>query len=329
MVNHNIALQDGELVCQVCGSRWKRTPGYPFSCPGVMIYWKWGTAPEHLQTRRQIGEQGLSVGSDAPAGCVPNSQANRKRGMDWIWLYDVHNARPKRALTPAQQAARENLVEKHKQARTCKRCNREQESKRDLRGGLCEHCRFIEMLRKARFEAAEWAREMLAHPDAWLLLDTETTGLERPEAVQIAVVAPDDQVLFDSLVHPQGEIETEAVAVHGITPEMVSDAPSFPEIYERLAAVLAGKLIVAYNADFDRSVLDGDCRRHHLPSLDIKWSCAMIQYAQFCGDWSDYHQDFRWQKLPGGDHSAAGDCRAVLDLMRKMAQDGKGSKDEN
>jgi len=294
-----------------------------------MIYWKWGTAPEHLQTRRQIGEQGLSVGSDAPAGCVPNSQANRKRGMDWIWLYDVRQARPKRPLTPAQQAAHERTAEKHRLARTCKGCNREQESRGDLRGGLCEHCRFIKMLRNARFEAAEWAREMLTHPDAWLLVDTETTGLECPEAVQIAVVAPDGQVLFDSLVRPQGEIEPQAVAVHGITPEMVSDAPSFSEIYARLAAVLEGKLIVAYNADFDWSVLDGDCRRHHLPSLDIKWYCAMIQYAQFCGDWSDYHQDFRWQKLPGGDHSAAGDCRAVLDLMRKMAQDGKDSKDEN
>jgi len=329
MVNHNIALQDGELVCQVCGSRWKHTPGYPFSCPGVMIYWKWGTAPEHLQTRRQIGEQGLSVGSDAPAGCVPNSQANRKRGMDWIWLYDVRNARPKRALTPAQQAARENLIEKHKQARTCKRCGAEQESRRDLYGGICKNCLHLEMLEEEHDRAAEWARQMLSNPGKWVVLDTETSGLDNPEVVQVAVVAPDGREIFVSLVRPKGEIEPGAIAVHGITLDMVSSAPPFDVIYEHLVGALDGKQIVAYNVEFDQLVLDRECRRHNLPFPVNRWVCAMEQYAAWYGEWSDYHQDFRWQKLPGGDHSAAGDCRAVLDLMRKMAQDGKGSKDEN
>jgi DNA polymerase-3 subunit epsilon len=28
---------------------------------------------------------------------------------------------------------------------------------------------------------------------------------------------------------------------------------------------------------------------------------------------------FRWQKLPGGDHSAIGDARATLAVIRRMA----------
>ena len=35
-----------------------------------------------------------------------------------------------------------------------------------------------------------------------------------------------------------------------------------------------------------------------------------------------FHQSYRYQKLPGGDHTAPGDCRATLALLRKMAGDG-------
>ena len=30
-------------------------------------------------------------------------------------------------------------------------------------------------------------------------------------------------------------------------------------------------------------------------------------------------QNDRWQKLPGGDHSALGDCRATLAILHEMA----------
>jgi len=233
----------------------------------------------------------------------------------------VRTARPKRALTPAQQAAKDRLAEQHRQARTCKSCKQEQESARDLQGGLCEYCIHQEMLRDARSEASDWARKMLTAPETWVVIDTETSGLDAPEVVQIAVVAPDGQEIFNSLVRPQGEIEPGAIAVHGITLEMVAGAPTFDAIYERLAAVLAGKRIVAYNADFDRGVLGGECQRYNLPLLANRWECAMEAYAEWYGEWSDYHQNFRWQRLPGGDHSAAGDCRAVLEIMHLMARD--------
>jgi DNA polymerase-3 subunit epsilon len=47
--------------------------------------------------------------------------------------------------------------------------------------------------------------------------------------------------------------------------------------------------------------------------------CAMQRYAEWYGEWNDYFGSFRWQRLEGGDHSALGDCRATLELIRKMA----------
>jgi hypothetical protein len=33
---------------------------------------------------------------------------------------------------------------------------------------------------------------------------------------------------------------------------------------------------------------------------------------------NDYHQFYTWQKLPGGDHSALGDCLATLKVIKDM-----------
>ena len=47
--------------------------------------------------------------------------------------------------------------------------------------------------------------------------------------------------------------------------------------------------------------------------------CAMRQYAKYCGEWNSYYNNFKWQPLSGGDHSALGDCRATLELIKRMA----------
>ena len=49
----------------------------------------------------------------------------------------------------------------------------------------------------------------------------------------------------------------------------------------------------------------------------------MLMYAQFVGEWNPRHGDYRWQRLPSGDHSAIGDCRATLALIHKMAVSGR------
>src|SRR5215467_13015853 len=64
--------------------------------------------------------------------------------------------------------------------------------------------------------------------------------------------------------------------------------------------------------EFDQGMLAAARRRHGLPPLGVaRWSCAMEQYAAWYGDYSDVFGDYKYQRLPGGDHSAAGDCRAV------------------
>jgi DNA polymerase-3 subunit epsilon len=73
---------------------------------------------------------------------------------------------------------------------------------------------------------------------------------------------------------PQNRIPAEATAIHGITTDEVRAhgrpaAEAIGEIVEALArALAAGIAVVAYNASFDFTVLDRECRRYGLQTLE-------------------------------------------------------------
>lgn len=171
--------------------------------------------------------------------------------------------------------------------------------------------------------ASTWAHDLVTKGD-FCVLDCETTGLpDRDPAVaivQIAVVAGDGTVLLDTLVKPDLAIPAAATAIHRITAEMVAGAPTFPEIYPRLVALLDERTVLIYNRDFEWQVLGQCAERAGLEILSVlRWKCLMEKYAQWDGDWSDYHQSYTWKRLPGAGHTALEDCHAVLRLLHKMA----------
>jgi len=172
-----------------------------------------------------------------------------------------------------------------------------------------------------RETATFWARSLLGRID-WVILDTETTGISPyDEIVQIAVLAPDGEALLDSLIRPTRAIPSGATLIHGITDADVADAPSFPVIFPRLKEIIAGKTVVIYNAPFDVRLVRQTLAKHRVASPGIEdeqVECAMLQYSAWVGElWGD--GGYKWQKLRGGDHTALGDCRATLDVIKTMA----------
>ena len=159
-----------------------------------------------------------------------------------------------------------------------------------------------------------------------LILDTETTGLHgNAEIVQIGIIDLSGAVLLDTLVKPTRPISRDASAIHGITDAKVADAPTFADLAPQLRELLSGVTVVIYNAAFDERMLEQSAQAHQLtyevPIFAGEYTCAMEPYSTWCGDWSSYHGSYRWQRLPGGDHSALGDCRACLAVLKRMAGD--------
>ena len=105
-----------------------------------------------------------------------------------------------------------------------------------------------------------------------VVVDVETTGLSPrygDRVVEIGLVRAESEVetTFGSLVNPCYPISPGAMAVHGITDEMVRSAPTFGELAGSIWPILDGAILAAHNAPFDLSFLDTERRRLGLPPL--------------------------------------------------------------
>jgi DNA polymerase-3 subunit epsilon len=279
----------------------------------------------------------MTLGQLKKRGLKTNAPRRAVVGGMVLWdLFDVAEAIP---FTAEELAAQKELAHQARYCH-CKRCDRDvRKEKYSDEYRACHKClpevlRMEDELERDRRESAQaelramfiqdrdgeirWARSQLTRSD-WVILDTETTGLDwSAEIISISVIAPDGEVLFDTLVQPSGKIPAEASSVNGITDSMVADAPKFADIFPQLDQVLKDKLIVAYNAEFDRQMLQQTCRRYGL-EIAPNWKCAMLAYSAWVGEWSSYFGSYKWQRLPQGDHTARGDCLATLELIQCMA----------
>jgi DNA polymerase III epsilon subunit-like protein len=173
----------------------------------------------------------------------------------------------------------------------------------------------------------------VVHRDDYLVLDTETTGIQQAEIVQIGIVDAQGQVLMDRMVRPLNPIPRAAIAIHGITDSMVADAPTWAETTAEVETLLRDRDLIVYNAVFDRKMMHQSAQQAGLPMTDWKtfsrWWCAMQAFAEVYGQPNRYGRGYRWHKLvnaaqhyhiPVVDaHSALGDARLTLALVKAMA----------
>jgi DNA polymerase III epsilon subunit family exonuclease len=94
-----------------------------------------------------------------------------------------------------------------------------------------------------------------------IVLDTETTGLDytRERIIEFAAVKLENGKIkdkFQTLINPKQHIRKSSIAIHGITEDMVKDAPIESEILPEILNFIGEYPIVAHNAVFDYSFLN-------------------------------------------------------------------------
>ena len=126
---------------------------------------------------------------------------------------------------------------------------------------------------RGRGTAEEFAVDTPMHDLPFVAIDVEATGLDPSEdrVIEVGcVVFHRGQIERHGwLVNPGRSISPEAQAVHNISEDDVKDAPPFAEIAERLMAVLARGIPLAYNAEFDRAFLMAEFARVAGPALEV------------------------------------------------------------
>lgn len=94
-----------------------------------------------------------------------------------------------------------------------------------------------------------------------IVLDTETTGLDytREKMVEFAALRLENGKIkdeFQTLINPEQHIRKSSIAIHGITEEMVKDAPTEAEIMPKILEFIGDYPIVGHNVIFDFSFIN-------------------------------------------------------------------------
>lgn len=179
----------------------------------------------------------------------------------------------------------------------------------------------------ARQIATDWAREMLAlAPGKALILDTETCDLNG-EVIELAIIDTNNNTFYNRRFKPITAIQPGAFRVHGISAVTLAHEPSFASEYPIIKRIIdKAQVVLIYNNTFDLGCLAVTCKLHGVPDLSIQTACIMRWYAQWYGERG--RNGYRWQKLTGGDHTALGDARAALHLLRTMAGEVEGKPEK-
>jgi DNA polymerase-3 subunit epsilon len=290
----------------------------------ITTYTKWEEIPNGIATKTTLlRDYGLKLAVGQEPVARKKRYDHKGRHVGYYDLYCKDDCVPKEKATEAQLKALEKARYMAEELIvTCSECQRQEAGRYDwekvtrkkwIEGDydhyVCQFCTDKEL-------ATEWANHILTL-DGVVILDTETTDLYG-EIIEIAVIDLEGNVLLNQRIKPVGVIAAGAEAIHGISLNDLVDCPTFPEVYEQIKKVIEQKIVVIYNAAFDRARLHDDCERHGLEYIKFGYDCAMNWYAQWYGDWSRKYEDYKWQPLNGG-HDALGDCRATLAVVKIIA----------
>lgn len=162
-------------------------------------------------------------------------------------------------------------------------------------------------------------------------LDTETTGLNKhAEIIEIGVVGPDGEILYESFVRPVQPVPAEAIRLHGITNEIVQNALAWPSIWPNVRQHLLNRPIGIYNAEFDLRLMRQSMERYRLPWRENLSAFDILQlYAEYRGIWDPYRKSYRFFKLEEAGrqlrialpntHRAVEDARLARAVLHKLA----------
>ena len=157
--------------------------------------------------------------------------------------------------------------------------------------------------------------------------DTETTGFD-PHGDRIVEIGAvrftlgGEIVATNWLINPCRHIPRYLKSVHGITDEMVRNAPVFGEVYPCFLQFCKGTLLLAHNAGFDVSFINAELQRAGLtsPSLPVLDTLRIFRTWYPASPSHSLPSLVKWLRLPHGRfHRAGNDAYYVALIFRQYS----------
>jgi DNA polymerase-3 subunit epsilon len=107
----------------------------------------------------------------------------------------------------------------------------------------------------------------------FVALDVETANADQASICQIGAVRVEGGTIaatMRTLINPQDYFDPMNISIHGITEEMVEDAPCFAEVAPELSAFIGADVVACHTA-FDRVALDRVHTKYQLEPPEWPW----------------------------------------------------------
>lgn len=154
-----------------------------------------------------------------------------------------------------------------------------------------------------------------------LIVDTETVGAgPLIEIIEIALGDIEGRIIFETLVRPVYNALPPPSKHRRFDRAELARAPEWTDIWDELSSAIDGKLLVAYNAAFDRRALAATLSRYRLTSPERGWRCALPLVKRAVGTKRNVTLEAACTHhgLEAGTHRAATDVRATYRLLRAL-----------
>ncbi len=154
-----------------------------------------------------------------------------------------------------------------------------------------------------------------------LIVDTETVGAgPTTEIVEIAFGDVSGEIVFQSLVRPTFNPLPRASRQTRFDMSELESAPYWTDVWQQVSELVHNRLLIAYNAGFDRRAMAAACARLGQHTEERGWRCAMQLVKQVAGVKRSLTlaEACALYGLPGGTHRAAADVLATYQLLNAM-----------
>lgn len=130
-----------------------------------------------------------------------------------------------------------------------------------------------------KIEAKESEILLEKFPNGIIAIDLETTGLSPlvDKIIEIGAIkiTPTESEIFETLINPEIEIPPHTTDIHGITNDMVKEAPKISEVLVKLKNFIGDLPIVAHNAKFDLGFIVQNLQKNNIQLSHSKVYCSV------------------------------------------------------
>ncbi len=113
----------------------------------------------------------------------------------------------------------------------------------------------------------------------YTVFDVETANRQRESVCSIGIVRVENsKIVFkkEYLIDPECPFCADNIAIHGIWPSMVQNAPSFGQLWGEIQPYFADCILVAHGAKgMDLGALVKSQMRYHIPTQPLQYVCTL------------------------------------------------------